>query len=304
MNRHGQLTAVLLACVLLLSGCKTRELVTKGVTTVGVATGTISSDHAQSINKTAEAAGKAFEQITPEQEYFIGRAVAASILSTYKPYEKDRATTYINTLGQALAMASDKPETFGGYHFLIMDTDEVNAFAAPGGLIMVSRGLLRCCRSEDALAAVLAHEVGHVQFGHGLQAIKKSRLTGVFTTLAAEGAKSFGGEQLAQLTEAFEGTVSDITGTLVNSGYSRKFEGQADRAAIDIMQRVGYNPQGLKDMLTQMGQLMKPDDHGFGKTHPAPADRITDIDPLLADAGALESPAERQNRFKRAMQGI
>ncbi len=183
-----------------------------------------SIDVLKSITKTTKAVAKTFEDITPEQEYYIGRAVGATILTRYKPCNNTRAIRYMNILGQTLAQASDKPETFGGYHFLIMDTDEINAFAAPGGLIFVSRGMLRCCESEDAVAAVLAHEIGHIQQQHGLSAIKKSRLTTALTILATESAKRFGGRQLAQLTEAFEGSISDITSTMINRGYSRAFE--------------------------------------------------------------------------------
>ncbi len=253
---RAALTTGLLAGLLAVSGCQTLDTVAQLGTAVGVATGTISSDQAESINKTASAAGKAFEQLTPEQEYYIGRAVAATILAEYRPADDDAANRYLNLLGQTLAMASDKPETFGGYHFLVMETDEINAFAAPGGLILVSRGLLRCCADEDAVAAVLAHEIGHVQAAHGLQAIRKGRLTSALTILATESAKQFGGRELAELTTAFEGSIGDITGTLVNSGYSRKFEREADDIAVTILERVGYNPRALEEMLAQMKQRL------------------------------------------------
>ena len=304
MKRLILITALLSGVALALTGCKTLDAMTKVGTSIGVATGTISSSSAQSINRTASAAGKAFEQITPEQEYYIGRAVAASILTGQKVADLPMANHYLNVLGQTLATQSDKPETFGGYHFMIMDTDDINAFAAPGGLILVSRGLLRCCRTEDAVAAVLAHEIGHVQHEHGLRAIKKSRLTGAFTVLAAEGAKNLGGEQLAQLTSAFEGTISDITGTLVNSGYSRTSESEADAAGVEIMKRVGYDPAALKDMLEQMHARMPADGKGFGKTHPDPLDRIKDIEPLLEGAGPVQKQAARQKRFEKALNGV
>ena len=185
-----------------------------------------------------------------------------------------------------------------------MDNDEINAFAAPGGLILVSRGLLRCCKNEDALAAVLAHEVGHIQGEHAINAIKKSRLTSVFTVLATEAGKSLAGEQVAQLTSALEGSISDITSTLVNSGYARKFEYEADAAAVTIMQRLGYNPTGLKDMLTEMGLRIKEHKSGFAKTHPDPQDRIGKIDSLIEGAGPVVSPKSRQARFEKAMKGI
>jgi len=277
------------------------EVATQAGTAVGVATGTISVDQAQSINKGAKAAGKAFEKLTPEQEYYIGRSVAASILAAYKPYDNPAANNYLNTLGQALAMASDKPETFGGYHFLVMDTDEVNAFAAPGGFILISRGMLRCCKNEDEVAAVLAHEIAHVQHEHGLRAIKKSRWTSAFTILGAEAAKNLGGEQLAQLTTAFEGAISDVTATVMNSGYARKLESEADATAITILKRVGYNPAGLHNMLHEMEERLGHDDRGFAKTHPDPADRVADIEEAIGSATEIAAQKQRDARFKKAL---
>ncbi len=273
-------------------------------TAVGEAAGAITPEQGSSIRKSAAAVGKTFEDITPEQEYYIGRTVAATILSAYKPYANPSANEYPNVLGQTLARFSDMPETFGGYHFLVMDTEEVNAFAAPGGLIMISRGMLRCCKTEDALAAVLAHEIGHVQNRHGLQAIRKSRLTAALTTLAAEGAKSFGDKQLAELTQTFENSIADITATLMNSGYSRAFERQADRAAVEILQRSGYDPGALADMLEEMKKHLKPGGRGFAQTHPAPESRIADIRKWLGAAKAPPAPPARQARFAQFMASV
>ncbi len=296
-----KLGAGLLLVGILIAGCTT---VTKMTTAVGVATGRLTQDQADSINRSAEAVEKTFKDITPEQEYYIGRSVAATILTTYKPYENDAATHYVNVLGQTLALASDKPETFGGYHFIIMDTTEINAFSAPGGFVMVSRGLIRCCRTEDALAAVLAHEVGHVENQHGLKAIKGSRLTGALTILALEAGKNLGGQNLADVTKAFEGSISDVTSSLVNKGYSSSLEYQADASAVKIMKRVGYNPSGLLDMLNQMKQHMPPGSAGFGKTHPDPAKRISEASSAIGTPAPLVEPAARQARFKAALAGV
>lgn len=282
------------ALALAMAGCSD---LTKVVTSAGVATGKISEDQAKSMNRSAEAVEKTFQDITPEQEYYIGRSVAATILSSYKPYDQAALNQYVNLLGQTLAQASEKPETFGGYHFYVMDTDEINAFAAPGGLILVSRGLIRCCRNEDALAAVLAHEIGHVEKMHGLKAIKKGRLTSALTILAVEAGKNLGGEQLAEVTKAFEGTIGDITGTLVNSGYARELEFEADAVSIRILRRVGYNPEGLVDMLDQMQKKLKPGSHGFGATHPTPKDRIEAARKLIGKPATLVDPPARKQRF-------
>jgi predicted Zn-dependent protease len=257
---------------------------------------------AESINRTAVATEKTFQDITPEQEYYIGRSVAATILATYPPYEQLTLNQYLTLLGQTLALYSDAPETFGGYHFSVLDTDEVNAFAAPGGLIFVSRGLLRCCRSEDALAAVLAHEIGHIQNQHGLRAIKKGRLTSALTIITLEAGKNLAGDNLAEVTKAFEGSITDISATLMNSGYARTLENDADTVAVKIMQRAGYNPAALIDMLTEMKKQIGSDiTRGFGKTHPTPEARIQHVATLITPQAASIVPAARQQRFDAAL---
>ena len=293
-----------LALCCLLAGCETLDKMTEVGTSLGAAAGVINDDQAKSINKSVGAVGKVFESITPEQEYYIGRTVAATILTQYKPYDNRAMTTYLNTLGQYLALCSDRPETFGGYHFLVMDTPDINAFAAPGGFILVSRGMIRCCKTEDALAAVLAHEIGHVQLNHGLQAIDKSRLTAAATILGTEAAKNLGGQQLADLTKAFENSISDITATVMNSGYARKFEFQADKTAVTTLTRAGYAPAGLVSMLEQMEKNLKPGGHDFAKTHPAPQDRIKEVTKLITTAAAPAGAAPRQARFAETLRGL
>lgn len=283
-------------------GCET---VTELGTAVGEATGAINSEQGESIRRGSKAIAKTFEDITPEQEYYIGRAVSASVLAKYSPYDNPKANEYLNLIGQSLALVSEKPETYGGYRFLILDSDEINAFAAPGGFIFVSRGMLRLCSNEDELAAVLAHEIGHVQLNHGLRAIKSSRLTSAFTILAAESAKQFGGDALRDLTMAFEGSISDITQTMMNNGYSRGLEREADAACLTIMKALGYDPVALSSMLTAMGAHLEPGGLDFAKTHPKPEKRIADIRKALGAAVTVAPPpAARQRRFEAAMKDI
>ncbi len=293
---------LLLIAVLLMSGCETMQPMVDVATAVGVASGQITQSQADSISRSTKAVAKTFEDITPEQEYYIGRAVAASVLYQYKPYDLAELNQYVNLVGQTLAQASNRPQTFGGYHFQVVDSMEINAFAAPGGLILVTRGMLRCCKTEDALAAVLAHEIAHVQNQDGLRAISTSRLTSALTIIAAEGAKQYGGQNLAQLTQVFEGSVGDVVNTLVVSGYSREQERQADLAAITILGRVGYNPYALVDMLTVMKSQLKAGGAGFGKTHPDPQERIDAVKLSAGSPGKASPPATtRQQRFERAL---
>lgn len=271
---------------------------------VGAATGIITSDQADSIEKTSTAVAKSFEDITPEQEYYIGRTIGAVITNKYKPYQNEQANGYINVMGQALSKYSDMPETFGGYHFLILDSDEINAFAAPGGLIFVSRGLLKCCKDEDAVASVLAHEIGHVQLKHGVKAIKSSRYTAAATAIGVGAAKSFGGQELASLTTAFEDSITDITSTLISSGYSRSSEKDADEAAVAIMKRAGYNPTALVSMLEMMEKRMKPDGLDFAKTHPSPQSRIEVVKDAIGGSAKADENAARLARFNRNLANI
>src|SRR4030042_1477289 len=152
-------------------------------------TGQISASDRQSILKTSQAVSATFSQITEEQEYYIGRSVAALILAQYPAYDNAALNNYINTLGQAIVFNSNRPEIYAGYHFLVLDTEEVNALSAPGGFIFISKGLIRRCKNEEMLASILAHEVGHVCAKHGLQAIKKSRLVDAFKVIGTGAAR-------------------------------------------------------------------------------------------------------------------
>jgi predicted Zn-dependent protease len=297
MRNLPHIVFALLAALLLAAGC---GAVAKVGTSIAKDKGWIDEKQGASITRTAEAAEKSFEDITPEEEYYIGRAVAATVLDAYPPHSDEKLNRYVNLLGQTLALASDRPDTFGGYHFLVLESDEVNAFAAPGGLVLVSKGLIRCCRNEDELAAVLAHEIGHVSNKDGLRAIKKSRLTSALTILAVEGASNLGSDKLAKLTEEFEGSITDITSTLMNSGYSRGLEKQADASAVSVLKRVGYSPQGLASMLGEMKKRLKPGGPDFAKTHPDPSDRIRDIQGSVAGSPAPAEVAARKNRFEAA----
>ncbi len=287
--------AAVLAAAVVLGSCST---VAQIGSAVAYSTGAITADQAGAITRSAAAIEKSFEDITPEQEYYIGRAVGASILTSYKPFDAAAATRYINLLGRNLALYSNRPETFGGWHFLILDSDEINAFAAPGGHIFVSRGMLQCAASESALAAVLAHEIAHVQLAHGLKAIKRDRLTSALAIVGTEAAKSLGGQELKDLTTMFEGSITDITRTMVNNGYSRDLEEDADAGAVAILKRAGYSPEGLVLMLEEMKKRLKPGGPDFAKTHPDPAYRIGLLRKRIGPAAPLRENPAMAARYK------
>ena len=116
---------------------------------------------------------RALDEINLIDEYVVGRDVAAAILSNYKIYDKNPAlTSYLNKILTALVVNSPRPAAYNGFSAAILDSDTINAFATPAGHIFVTRGLLNAAKSEDALAAVLAHELSHIQLRHGMRAIK------------------------------------------------------------------------------------------------------------------------------------
>jgi predicted Zn-dependent protease len=288
-----------LLAVLLLAAC---AAVQSGANVLA-GTGQISESDRQSILKTSEAVSATFSQITEEQEYYIGRSVAALILAQYPAYDNPALNNYLNTLGQAIVYSSDRPEIYAGYHFLALDTEEVNAMSAPGGFIFISKGLIRRCKNEEMLASILAHEVGHVCRKHGLQAIKKSRLVDAFRVIGTEAARRYGSEELAQLTTAFEGALGDVFETLVVRGYDRKYEFEADELAVKYDAAVGYSPQGLTDFLqTMVGDSSAASGKGWFKTHPSAEDRLEKAKGRIAALSSVPAAAAvRTARFEQTI---
>lgn len=301
MKKNLRYRCLPLIALLSLASCQTMETVADVATVIGQGTGAISASQANSIRRTTKAVSRSAEDFTPEQEYYIGRSVGAVVLSKYKPHDILAVNQYVNVLGQTLAQASDLPQIFGGYHFLVLNSDDINAFATPSGLVFVTRGLLRCCRNEDHLAAVLAHEIGHIERRHGMAAIEKARITEALTTIAVEGAKTLGSREVAQLTRTFGGAIGDITNTMINKGYSRASEYEADGVAVTLLRRVGYDPNGLLEMLTAMKRNLKPGGLDFAKTHPAPDDRIAELRKSGLGRTDVRPAAARQKRFQQIL---
>ncbi len=269
----------------------------------------LTPDQAKSLfesgKKIVKAGSKVVEDITPEQAYYIGRTIGAVILQKYPPYWNNKANTYLNLMGQNLAQFSEMPVLYDGYHFLILDSKEINAFATPSGLIFVTRGLIHCCRDEEMLAAVLAHEIAHVQFKHGLNAIKASRVTDFLTITAVEGGKQFGSQDIQQLNTLFEDSIDDILSTMVNSGYSKSQEYDADQGAVAILKKTGYYSAGLPAMLREMKARLVAGRHDFFATHPTPEKRIAKL--MKKNDGALDSAYQskvRTQRFTSRTRGV
>ena len=247
----------------------------------------------------SESMSQATQDFTPEEEYYLGRAVAARIASQYSALEDRTANNYLNQLGQALAMRAGR-RALNGYHFLLLNTPEVNAFATPGGFIFVTTGMVSLVSGESELAAVLAHEIAHVQNRDAIAAIQNARLTGALTSLGKDAASRYAPSVPgSQYLGMFSGAVDDVISTLVTKGYSRGQEYAADSAAKGLLSAAGYNPRALESVLQAMSARVSSGSAGFGSTHPSAEDRLKKLDasdtPVEKDAGV------RASRFQAAM---
>jgi predicted Zn-dependent protease len=283
---------VSLAC--LISSCETVSKMADSASKSGA----IKQNTADAINNSSRAISSAAEQITPEQEYYIGRAVAANILSSYTIWNGNQTlTNYLNSICAAITINSQRPYIYNGYHVAILDSNEINAFATSGGHIFVTRGLINTAKSEDALAAVIAHEVAHIQLQHSIKAIRTSRIT---QALIATGASTVGvmsGKDVNELTSVFNESVGDIFQTMVNNGYSQAQEFAADNNALSLLASAGYNPSGLIDMLSELRTVQSNNSGGFSKTHPSPTRRIANAEMFVDSYKVADARSYRQARF-------
>jgi predicted Zn-dependent protease len=267
---------------------------------VAGATGVIDRNTANAISNSSRAIGNAAEDITPEQEYYIGRAVAANILKTYSLYRGSPAlTAYLNHICGAIVVNSPKPDIYNGYYVALLDSQEINAFATSGGHIYITRGLVSSAKSEDALAGVIAHEIAHIQLQHSIKAIKTSRITQALLATGASVAGAVSGYDVNEMTSIFNESVGDIVGTLVNNGYSQAQEFEADSTALSLLAGAGYNPSGLIDMLKELEKTQKGSSGGFNKTHPSPESRRAAAEKaLLQQPRITDTSSYRRERFQ------
>jgi len=302
MKKSALCAAVLsFLLALFLTGCA--EVVQMG-TAVGEGMGKISKEDREAIDRMAKQTAQAVRPMTEQEEYYVGRAVAATILGRYRLYSNERLTAYVNSVGQALALASDRPYTFGGYHFAILDTEEANALACPGGMIFITRGMLKRAQNEDQLAAILAHEVAHVNHRDGLAAIQKSRWAEALSILGSETARKLGGAEMTKLVSLFEGSVDDVAKTLLVNGYSREQEMGADLGALAFLNRLGYSPYALPDSLERMAREQTGGSkQGIFATHPGMDQRLSQSKSVIVQNKWTRKDDPARNRRFRELAG-
>jgi predicted Zn-dependent protease len=228
------------------------------------------------INKLVDVIGKAkdLKPVDEKGEAEIGSGVAANLLGAAPLVQDEKLQAYVNRLGWWLALQTERADL--AWHFGVLDSESVNAFAAPGGYVFVTRGLLLRMRNESELAGVMAHEIAHVLKRHHLQAIQKNAQTGLAANLASLAA---GSSKHSDLADKAIGAGTE----LYARGLDKGDEFEADRMGVVIAARAGYDPYGLPAVLQTL-EAINPQDSNLAlmfKTHPAPQKRLELLDGLM-----------------------
>ena len=238
------------------------------------------------------------QETTPEDEYYLGRAVAANILNFYKPYTANQElTAYLNRICQALVINSSKPVIYNGYHVLILDSNEFNAFATPGGHIFITRGLVEAATSEDMLAALIAHELSHIILKHGMRLIDDMYIFDQASQAASSG-QALSGNSAANRLMLYRNSVAAYLDGMIKNGYSKTYEFEADQGALNLLAAAGYDPAALIEMLRVLQRVQSSQRGGFNNTHPSPAERITNAEAALRNFRVQDTKSYRAPRFK------
>jgi predicted Zn-dependent protease len=235
--------------------------------------------------------------MSPAQETQVGAQEHAKVLTQYTLYEDQTLQRYIQDVGRKVVQNTERNDVT--YQFFLLDSPVVNAFALPGGYIYLTRGLLALSNSEAEMAAVLAHEAGHITARHSAERFSR----GVVTSIGA-----------AILASAIgDSSVSQVLGTgtdLYMKSYSRGQENQADSLGIRYLSRNGYDPRAMSEFLsslqadTQMEAILAGESASavgttdYFSTHPATAERVS---LAMGQAGQypLSGTIERDSYLRR-----
>lgn len=218
---------------------------------------------------------KAITPVTEEEEIVLGQSIASNLLSLAPLHPDMSMQSYVNKVGRWVASRSERPDL--PWTFAVLDNEDINAFAAPGGYIVLTKGLLLKLTSEAELAGVLGHEIGHVVKKHHLNAMQKAHAKTALQESASLVMDARGNKNQDVLKYAAIGT------ELYGKGLDKEDEFESDRVGIVLATRAGYEPFGLPAVLQTLQSVVG----GSGalqlllETHPKPADRLQRLDQIM-----------------------
>ncbi len=231
-------------------------------------------------------------EITPEQEVNMGKEVAAKMLGYFGPFENKKAAEYVRKIGQAVALQSERQDV--AYHFEVLDSDAINAFATPGGFIFVTRALLENISSEAELAGVLGHEVGHVAGRHVVKEIQRDKALQV----GADVAKEF-----TPGSQFLENLAAQIVTKMIKQGLNPRDENDADQRGLNYAYAAGYRPDGLKTFLERLIKITgDPKISWLDRTHPPLKERVERVQKLMAERKmTVDDKQDLFDRYQKTM---
>jgi outer membrane protein OmpA-like peptidoglycan-associated protein len=288
--------AVMLTLSVAVAGCQAASETLSHVAKATPGTAGKAAGTAAQIAQQGDTVKGAFADIDEPQEIEIGRAVTAAIGKNYRLVRDRDLTRYVAFVGNAVAARSDRPDL--RYYFAVLDSPEVNAFAAPGGFIFVTKGALAVMKDEATLAGVLGHEVGHVALRHGVATIKSQNQKQLVLLAGQVGLSQ---TSMGAYSGAISAAADTIAEQLVLKGFSRAEESEADKVGFRYAADAGFDATGLRDFLSALLERGSKES-AIGKflsTHPGTEDRLKVQEDLLKTrpTGGRRNP----ERFARAV---
>lgn len=236
--------------------------------------------------------------MSEQQEIQIGKQSDAEIRKQMGLYADQEVQQYVSRVGQQLARGSHRPHL--PWSFAVVDESAVNAFALPGGFIYLTRGILPFLRDEAELAAVLGHEVGHVDARHSAEAYSRQQLAG-------------GGLLIAQVLAPEYGNLIGAGGGLAAQAiflrYGRDAELESDRLGVGYASKGGWQPLAMQGLLTTLARLDEAQGSRRGipnwaLSHPPAADRVVKVKEAVSTAASKGANATNRQAFERLLDGL
>ena len=245
-----------------------------------------------------------FVTISESQEIAQGKKYHEYILAQYGVYDDPDLQTYVNEIGQKLAAQSHRSHL--KFHFTVLDSPEINAFALPGGYIYITRGIMAYLNSEAEIAGVLGHEIGHVTARHSVRQQSGQFASSLLNVVVAA---TTGNQSLGQLS-------NQLTTGIVR-GYGRKHELEADKLGAQYLHNIGYNPESmlevigvLKDQEIYERELAKKQNrepnvyHGVYSTHPKNDKRLKTVIRAAKKLSSKKYRAGNTEKYLKMIDGM
>jgi predicted Zn-dependent protease len=241
----------------------------------------------------------ATKDVNEKQEAEIGREYAALLVGAAPLLANVEVQRYVNRVGRWVALHTERPDL--NWQFGVLDSNNINAFATPGGYVLITKGLLARLRNESELAGVLAHETAHVVKKHHLTAMKKGKGIEAGANVVSMYLEQQG-QRSAAAKEKLVGGMKEI----MLRGLDKDDEFEADRMGVVIAARAGYDPFGLPSVL-QMLQSLNPKDSELSlmfATHPNPGSRLDALDKAAGSRlDRFAAQPQAAERYARVLQG-